>query len=84
MGTNSGKIGDICTHDPASWKDKIFLTIDIDWAHDEILEDTIQLIEDVGICATWFVTRAIALCILLVTGMAEEDGITVIQVIGHA
>jgi hypothetical protein len=28
--------------------------------------------------------RAIALCILLVTGMAEEDGITVIQVIGHA
>jgi hypothetical protein len=31
-----------------------------------------------------FFARAIALCILLVTGMAEEDGITVIQVIGHA
>lgn len=40
-----------------TWKDKIYLTIDIDWAHDDILQDTIQIIEKAGVSATWFVTH---------------------------
>ncbi len=41
----------------SSWNDKIFITIDIDWAVDEIILDTIKLIEDADIHATWFVTH---------------------------
>lgn len=36
----------------------IYLTFDIDWAHDEILEDTIDLVEMYKLSATWFVTHA--------------------------
>jgi len=36
----------------------IYLTFDIDWAHDEILEDTIDLVEMYKSLATWFVTHA--------------------------
>ena len=34
-----------------------FLTFDIDWACDEILADTIDLVEEADVCATWFVTH---------------------------
>ena len=50
-------IGSIDVDKMETWHDKVFLTIDIDWAHDEILEDTIQLIEETGVCATWFITH---------------------------
>ena len=36
-----------------SWGQSIFLTLDIDWAHDEVLNDTIDLLESSGIKATW-------------------------------
>lgn len=35
----------------------IFLTFDIDWASDEVLEDTIELVERTGIKATFFTTH---------------------------
>jgi hypothetical protein len=50
-------IGSIDVDKMETWHDKVFLTIDIDWAHDEILEDTIQLVEETGVCATWFITH---------------------------
>lgn len=34
-----------------------FLTIDIDWAADEVINDTINIIEKAGVEATWFVTH---------------------------
>lgn len=34
------------------------LTIDIDWAHDEVIADTLTLIAEAGVAATWFVTHA--------------------------
>lgn len=40
-----------------SWGQSIFLTLDIDWAHDEVLNDTIDLLESSGIKATWFATH---------------------------
>lgn len=36
---------------------QIFLTLDIDWACDEVLGDTIDLVEGFDVCATWFVTH---------------------------
>jgi len=40
-----------------SWLGRIFLTFDIDWAHDDVLADSIDLVEQAGVCATWFVTH---------------------------
>lgn len=35
----------------------VYLTFDIDWACDGVLLDTIELIEDADVSATWFVTH---------------------------
>lgn len=40
-----------------SWSQTPYLTLDIDWANDEILADTIDLIEAHHVPATWFVTH---------------------------
>ena len=40
-----------------TWQDKIFLTFDIDWAHDDVLSDTIDLVELYDVPVTWFVTH---------------------------
>lgn len=55
--TRSAKISDIDLSNAATWQDKLFLTIDIDWAHDNVLLDMIELIEQVNVAATWFVTH---------------------------
>lgn len=44
-------------HRPESWEGKRFLSFDIDWAHDDVLADTIAMVEQAGIPATWFVTH---------------------------
>lgn len=41
----------------AQWKDSLFLTIDLDWACDDVLTDTIDLVEKADVSATWFVTH---------------------------
>ncbi len=43
--------------DPNSWENSIFLTFDIDWAVDEIIEDCISLVANSGKAATLFVTH---------------------------
>lgn len=50
-------ISKIQAHDESTWKDTIFLTFDIDWAHDDVLSDTIDLVEKADVAATWFVTH---------------------------
>lgn len=35
----------------------LYLTIDIDWAHDAVIADTLALVADAGVAATWFVTH---------------------------
>ncbi|MBK9782011.1 MAG: hypothetical protein IPP55_18545 [Anaerolineales bacterium] len=54
---NFKNISSIVVNEELSWKDKIFLTFDIDWAHDDVLNDTIDLVEEANIAATWFVTH---------------------------
>ncbi|MBO8234247.1 hypothetical protein HA151_06925 [Prochlorococcus marinus XMU1419] len=53
------KISNIKFSNKDSWASKIFLSFDIDWAHDLIVEDTINLIFGVSkdIKATWFITH---------------------------
>lgn len=56
-----GKFSTILTVDPedsSTWVNKLFLTFDIDWAHDEILKDTLNIAEEASMPATWFVTHA--------------------------
>ena len=50
-------VSSINVDDAKTWQNKNFLTIDVDWAHDEVLTDSIGLVEKTGVCATWFVTH---------------------------
>ncbi len=53
-----GKISEIDVENRSSWdEEKIFLTFDIDWAHDDIIRDCQQLVEITGISATFFITH---------------------------
>ncbi|AEP09346.1 polysaccharide deacetylase WbmS family protein [Micavibrio aeruginosavorus] len=40
-----------------SWEDRLFLTFDIDWASDDVLNYTIDIVEQHDVAATWFVTH---------------------------
>jgi len=50
-------IKNINPNKPSTWEDYLFLTFDIDWAHDEVLSYTIDLVEEADVYATWFVTH---------------------------
>ena len=39
------------------WDEAVCITIDIDWAHDDVLSDTIDLMEKFSVPVTWFVTH---------------------------
>jgi polysaccharide deactylase WbmS-like protein len=52
-----GTIASINFDDEASWRDVLFLTFDIDWAHDKVVEDTLSLVANAGVPATWFITH---------------------------
>lgn len=52
-----GKISSIQVTNEDSWKGKICLSFDIDWACDEVLNDVIDIVEESGVEATWFVTH---------------------------
>lgn len=52
-----GCIREIDPGQPSSWTGRVFLTLDIDWAPDEVLSDSIDLIERADIEATWFITH---------------------------
>jgi hypothetical protein len=52
-----GLIKDIDINDESSWKDKIFITLDIDWASDEVIESVADSFISRNVKATWFVTH---------------------------
>jgi hypothetical protein len=58
MSVTFATISTIAPKNNNTWADKLFLTFDIDWAHDEVLLDTAELISKSGAAATWFVTHA--------------------------
>jgi hypothetical protein len=51
------QITTIRVEDKFSYEGKIFLSLDTDWAHDDVLADSIDLIEDAGVAATWYITH---------------------------
>lgn len=52
-----GCVGEIDPARPETWRDRVFLTFDIDWANDDVIEDTLDLVEAAGVKATWFITH---------------------------
>ncbi len=61
----------INVNDELSWKDKIFLTFDIDWCSNEVLSYTLDIIEKYNVKATFFVTHET----LLLERMKENQNI---------
>lgn len=53
----SANIKNISLFDTTSWKDKIFLTFDVDWASDEVLSFVLDIIEKQDVKATFFFTH---------------------------
>lgn len=60
---------------PATWERRIFLTFDLDWAHDRVIEHTVDLVETAGVPATWFVTHETPLIERLRANPSFELGI---------
>jgi len=58
---NFSKIDEINVDDINSWKNKIFLTFDMDWCSDEVLAYTLDIIEQYDVKATIFVTHETSL-----------------------
>ena len=54
----AGTISSIDPDEASTWCGRIFLTFDVDWAHDEVINDTIDLVERADVSATWFVTHS--------------------------
>jgi hypothetical protein len=50
-------ISSVRPEDPQSWDGRTFLTFDIDWAHDAVIEEAANMVEAAGVPATWFVTH---------------------------
>ncbi len=57
MTTEFSNISAIDPNMLATWQSRLFLSFDIDWAHDDVLADTIKIVRDAGIASTWFVTH---------------------------
>lgn len=50
-------VSQINYEDSSSWLNKVFVTLDIDWAHDEVIRDVASFLHELGIPATWYVTH---------------------------
>ena len=51
------RISSVRPDEPATWDGRTFLTLDLDWAHDEVIDHAIDIVEQAGVPATWFVTH---------------------------
>ena len=51
------KIENIVLEDKKTWDNRTFITLDIDWCHDDILSDTVELLKKYNVPATFFVTH---------------------------
>ena len=51
------RLKDVNFNKPESWKGKIALTFDVDWASDEVFSYTLDLIEESNFPATFFLTH---------------------------
>lgn len=52
-----GRVAEVIESKTSSFAGKTFLTVDMDWAHDVVMRDTLALIANAGVPSTWFVTH---------------------------
>ena len=57
------------------WSSMPYLTFDIDWAHDDVLSDCIDIVENYRVAATWFATHDTELMSRFRSNMSFEIGI---------
>src|SRR5687767_66509 len=50
-------VASVRVEDRASWDGRVFLTFDIDWAHDGVIHAAADMVEEADVAATWFVTH---------------------------
>lgn len=67
--TEFGVLSELVPEDEGSWQGRVFLTFDIDWAHDEIIRDSVELVRCAQVAATWFVTHNTP----LLTALQEDN-----------
>lgn len=53
-----GLIKEIDVSDPETWEDRIFLTLDLDWAPDFVISEISDHLRSREVRATWFVTHS--------------------------
>lgn len=51
------KVSEVIPSNPVTYGTAHFLTIDADWAHDEVLEYTLDLLLSKRVVSTWFITH---------------------------
>ena len=66
-------INTISIYNPSTWKNKLFLTFDVDWASDKVLSFTLDILEKYSIKATFFITHETT----LIKRMADNPNIEV-------
>lgn len=74
MARNYRLLSQIRLDDENSWDESVFITIDVDWAVDGVIEDTASILEQGGVSATWFFTHKSRLIDQLVSA-GHEVGI---------
>lgn len=60
MSLKFGLMSQIDAKDKRTWVNRFFLTFDIDWAHDAIIQDCYDLISKYQVNSTWFCTHKCA------------------------
>lgn len=75
MAETFGVISEVHPRESSTWENRFFLTLDFDWAGDDILTDAIDLVEQAGVAATWFVTHDTPLLARLRANSKFELGI---------
>ena len=54
----TNKIKNIKLESSETWKDNIFITLDLDWAIDEVIQYSVDIIEKYNCKATFFATHS--------------------------
>ena len=52
-----GLVREIDPDEESTWRSRVFLTIDVDWAPDFVLEDCRNFLQQFGVPTTWFITH---------------------------
>ena len=50
------RISDVFVEDASTWE-RVFLTFDMDWCHDDVLNFTLDFLDEFDVGSTWFVTH---------------------------